>query len=83
MPQNNGTVKRIIAGVATAVILILITAVLANQNRITANEVRIENICDMVTALRSEVERNRTEQREEYRAITAKLDEIAKEIRTK
>jgi ABC-type siderophore export system fused ATPase/permease subunit len=78
---GNGTTKKIIATVVAALCLFLVTQVLINSNRITAAETEIRTIKEGIIASRAETQMNRVENREEHRIITAKLDEIAKEVR--
>jgi uncharacterized membrane protein (DUF106 family) len=72
--SGNGTVKRIIAGVVTAIIVFLFVAVLADQSRITAVEVEMRGIKDQLNT-------NRSENRDDHKVINDKLDVIAREIR--
>jgi hypothetical protein len=70
---GNGTLKKIIATVIAGVLLILVTAVLANQNRVTALEVKIQGIETAQTRMADQIETSRKENREEHQRI---LDEI-------
>lgn len=78
---GNGTLKRIIATVVGGVLLFMAGAILSNANRMTAAETEIKAIKDGIIASRAETMANRVENREEHRLITAKLDEIAKDVR--
>lgn len=62
----NGAVKKVIAGVITALLVFIITAVLSNQNRVTALEVKMQ-------AIEKSLDANRVENREDHQRI---LDEI-------
>jgi len=70
---GNSTTKKIIATVIAGVLLILITAVLANQNRVTALEVKIQGIEKSLDNNSAQLERNRIENNEAHQRI---LDEI-------
>ena len=70
---GNGTTKKIVATVIAGVLLILITAVLANQNRVTALEVKIQGIEKSLDSNTAQLERNRTENNDAHQRI---LDEI-------
>ena len=78
---KNGTTKKIVAGVATAVLVFLIMTVITNSNRITAMETQMDSLTKTTDMALIQAERNRVENREEHRIITDKLDGIAKEIR--
>jgi hypothetical protein len=78
---GNGTAKRIIAGIVVAVVVFLAGAVLSNSNRITAVESKIQAIVDIQSENRKTLETNRTENRDEHKAIIAELKEISKEVR--
>ena len=73
-PQAKAIGGRIIAAVASAIVLFLIGAVVASQNRITAVEVKVQTI---EQALRD----SRLENRQEHQIITDKLDGIARDLR--
>jgi hypothetical protein len=75
---GNGTTKRIIAGVVTAIIIGLATQVYVNTNRITAVEVEIKGIRDAITLNRSELQTNRAENRDEHKEIMAAIKEVKK-----
>ena len=71
---TNGTVKRVIAGVATAILVFLITMVIAHNGRIAALETDMEN-------LKRIADRIYIENREEHRLINDKLDIIVREMK--
>jgi len=71
---GNGTTKKVIASVVAALCIFLISQVIATSNRVTAVETEMRSI-------RESLSMNRTENRDEHRAIGIKLDEIAKDIR--
>jgi hypothetical protein len=71
---GNGTTKKVIASVLAALCIFLISQVLATSNRVTAVETEMRSIKESLSM-------NRTENRDEHRAIGIKLDEIAKAMR--
>ncbi len=80
LPEN-GTLRRIVAGVVTAIIVFLIGAVVASQNRITAVEVRVQSIEDLIRSYAAGAETNRIENKRDHERIQDTLNEIAKELR--
>jgi len=81
---GNGTAKRIIAGVSVAIVVFLAGAVLANSNRITAIEVEMKSMRDMLrdgrTENREEHGEIRLAQKELRKELGDKLDAIAREV---
>jgi diphthamide biosynthesis methyltransferase len=55
--------------------------VLSNSNRITAMEVKVDNLQKIADQTLQQAERNRVENRDEHRLITNKLDAIAVAIK--
>ena len=78
---GNGTVKRVVCGVIVSVFLFLGGMVLSNSNRITAMEVKVDNLQKIADQTLQQAERNRVENRDEHRLITNKLDAIAVAIK--
>lgn len=70
---GNGTTKKIIAGVVTALLIGLVTQVLINTNRLTALETQMVGIQEGIST-------NRVENRDEHRIIGEKLDRIQMEL---
>jgi type II secretory pathway pseudopilin PulG len=75
LPEN-GTLRRIVAGVAVAIVVFLAGAVIASQNRITAVEVKVQMI-------EQSLQESRRENRQEHQIITDKLDNIQREVMKK
>lgn len=71
---GNGTVKRIIAGIAVSVVVFLAGMVIANSTRITALEVKMDTIEKALAT-------NRAENRDEHKDILAKVDAVYREVR--
>ena len=80
---GNGTVKRIIAGVAISIVVFLAGMVIANSTRITALEVRVESMVRTLDVNAAQLETNRKENREEHQKITDRLDGILRELKAK
>ena len=80
---DNGTLKRIIAGVVTAIIVFLAGATIASQNRITAVEVRVQGLEELLRCNIAIAETNRVENKRDHERIQDTLNAIAKEVRTK
>ena len=78
---GNGTLKSIIASVVGGSLLFMAGATLSNSSRIAVAETKIQVLVDIQAANFRTMETNRTENRDEHRVITVKLEEIAKEIR--
>lgn len=72
LPEN-GTVKRIIAGVVIGITMLVIGMILASERRISVLETKM-------TVIEHSLEVNRQENREEHRSIGEKLDLIQREI---
>jgi len=72
LPEN-GTVKRIIAGIVIGVTMLVIGMILASERRISVLETKM-------TVIERSLEVNRTENRDEHRIITNKLDLIWREV---
>jgi len=82
MPKN-GTAKKIIVGVATALLIGLITQVFINSGRITTLEVKTEAFEKSLAVTTTNIETNRVENRADHQAILNKLDRIQSAITTK
>ena len=65
----NGTTKKVIAGVLTAVIVFLFTQAVINSNRITALETDMVSLKDSVRALKQD-------NQADHRYIIDKIDKI-------
>lgn len=72
LPEN-GTLKRIIAGVVVSVTMLIVGMILASERRISVLETKM-------TAIERGMEQNRQENREEHRLIGDKLDLIQREV---
>jgi hypothetical protein len=72
LPENC-TVKRIIAGIVIGVTMLVIGMILASERRISVLETKM-------TVIERSLEVNRTENRDEHRIITNKLDLIWREV---
>jgi uncharacterized membrane protein (DUF106 family) len=70
---GNGTTKKIVAGVVSALLIGLITQVLVNTNRLTALETQ------MVT-IKSDMNTSRAENRDDHKTIMDKLDRIQSSV---
>ena len=70
---GNGTTKKVIVGVATAVLLGVMTQVFINTNRITTLESQMVSLKEGMTV-------NRVENRDEHQNIVNKLDRIQMEL---
>ena len=82
MPKN-GTAKKIIVGVATALLIGLITQVFINSGRITTLEVKTEAFEKSLAVTTTNIETNRVENRADHQSILNKLDRIQSAITTK
>jgi uncharacterized membrane protein (DUF106 family) len=70
---GNGTTKKVIAGVVTAIVIGIATQVFVNTNRLTTLEAQI-------VSLKEGLATNRIENRDEHQNIVNKLDRIQMEI---
>jgi len=70
---GNGTTKKIIAGVVSAILIGIVTQVLVNTNRLTTLEAQVVSLKEGLTI-------NRIENRDEHQNIVNKLDRIQMEI---
>jgi len=70
---GNGTTKKIIAGVVSAILIGIVTQVLVNTNRLTTLEAQ-------VVSLKEDLTINRIENRDEHQNIVNKLDRIQMEV---
>ena len=70
---GNGTTKKIIAGVVSAILIGIGTQVLVNTNRLTTLEAQVVSLKEGLTI-------NRIENRDEHQNIVNKLDRIQTEI---
>ena len=82
MPKN-GTAKKILIGVTTALLIGLITQVFINAGRITTLEVKTEAFEKSLAATTTNIETNRVENRADHQTILNKLDKIQSAITTK
>jgi uncharacterized membrane protein (DUF106 family) len=82
-PQNEGTLKKIVIGVTTALLIGLITQVVINSGRITALEVRTDAFEKSLMTTTTNIETNRVENRVDHQAILEKLDRIQLEVAKK
>ena len=82
-PQNEGTFKKIVVGVVTALLIGLITQVVINSGRITALEVQTEAFEKALSTTTTNIETNRIENRSDHQAIMEKLDRIQLEMAKK
>jgi hypothetical protein len=73
---GNGTTKKVIAGIAVGIALLIIGMVLANDKDVAALKVRLEKVEDSQRETRAILEVNRTENRQEHQLIFDKLDDI-------
>lgn len=82
---GNGTTKRIIAGVVTAILIALVTQVLVNTNRLTTLETQMTSIEKTLDTNKAELNQsimlNRNENRDEHKTIIEKIDKIAERIK--
>jgi hypothetical protein len=78
--QNEGTLKKIVVGVATALLIGLITQVVINSGRITALEVQTEAFEKSLSTTTTNIETNRLENRADHLVILEKLDRIQLEL---
>ena len=81
--QAKSTTFKIIAGVLTGLLLLLITMVLSNDKEQAALKVRMDAVEKTQTEIKGQLEQNRTENNTAHTRIEDKLDGIAKELRTK
>ena len=70
---GNGTTKKIIAGVVSAILIGIVTQVLVNTNRLTTLEAQVVSLKEGLTI-------NRIENRDEHQNIVNKLDRIQMEV---
>jgi uncharacterized membrane protein YraQ (UPF0718 family) len=78
--QTNGTSKRILAGVITALLIGLITQVFINTGRISVLEATTKAFEKSLATTATHMETNRLENRSDHQAILIKLDGIQREI---
>jgi len=76
----NGTAKKVLVGVATALLIGLITQVFINTGRLAVLEVKTEAFEKSLATTTTNIETNRLENRADHKAILDKLDSIQKEI---
>ena len=72
--SNNGTVAKVVASVISAVLIFVILQVLGNTNRITALETDMRALKETVILMHHE-------NRDEHKAIAAKLDAIKEYVK--
>jgi hypothetical protein len=72
-PQTKATIQRIAAMLIGALLIGLVTAVLSHSNRITAIEVKVQNIVESQDDIKQALETNRKENNAQHERI---LDEI-------
>ena len=81
---GNGTTKRVIAGVVTAILIALVTQVLVNTNRLTTLETQMTNLEKTIYTNKEELNQsillNRNENRDEHKTIIGKIDRIAENV---
>jgi hypothetical protein len=80
---GNGTAKKVFVGIATALLIGLITQVFINTNRISVLEVRTNAFEASLALTTTNIETNRVENRADHQAILDKLDRIQTEITKK
>lgn len=76
----NGTAKKVLVGVATALLIGLITQVFINTGRIAVLEVKTESFEKALATTTTNIETNRLENRADHQAILDKLDKIQSEL---
>jgi len=76
----NGTAKKIVIGVATALLIGLITQVFVNTGRITTLEAKTQAFESSLATTTTNIETNRVENRADHQAILDKLDRIQTEL---
>jgi hypothetical protein len=81
--QENGTLKKIAIGVASALLIGLITQVVVNSGRITALEVQTKAFEKSLSTTTTNIETNRLENRSDHQLIMDKLDRIQLEMAKK
>jgi len=82
-PQNEGTFKKIVVGVVTALLIGLITQVVINSGRITALEVQTKAFEKSLSTTTTNIETNRLENRADHQIIIEKLDKLQMEVAKK
>ena len=82
-PQNEGTIKKVLIGVVTALLIGIITQVVINTGRITALEVQTSAFEKSLSTTTTNIETNRLENRADHQAIMEKLDRIQLEMAKK
>lgn len=78
--SESGTTKKVLVGVATALLIGLVTQVFINTGRITALEAKTEAFEKAVAVTTTNIETNRVENRADHQAILDKLDVIRTEL---
>jgi hypothetical protein len=76
----NGTAKKIVIGVATAMLIGLVTQVFINTGRITTLEAKTQAFESSLATTTTNIETNRVENRADHQAILDKLDRIQTEL---
>ena len=76
----NGTAKKIVIGVATALLIRLVTQVFVNTGRITTLEAKTQAFESSLSTTTTNIETNRVENRADHQAILDKLDRIQTEL---
>jgi len=76
----NGTAKKIVIGVATALLIGLVTQVFVNTGRITTLEAKTQAFESSLATTTTNIETNRVENRADHQAILDKLDRIQTEL---
>jgi hypothetical protein len=77
---GNGTTKKVLVGVATALLIGLITQVFINTGRISVLETKTDAFEKSLATTTTNIETNRLENRADHKAILDKLDRIQAEI---
>lgn len=78
--MTNGGVRRVLIGVATALLIGLITQVFINTSRISVLEVKSDAFDKSLSRMTTDIETNRIENRSDHQAILDKLDRIQSEL---